>query len=165
MLKEQEQMFQSCDDQMEQFAGIGIFSALSKVEKRKGAITYQFKWHMEQIFELVVDGKRGEISIPMVLPLVSKKSTLDAEFRDFIRSLSGPQLPQHQRLLSRGDTLRINNRGGMLSLAIKSEMGNAKQLTKKIIGAVHQVYTLFLRSGGYDDYLMEAFNIDLDTYL
>ena len=45
------------------------------------------------------------------------------------------------------------------------ENENVEQLVARTISLGHQVYAVFLRKGGYDEYLMDALGVDLDHYM
>ncbi len=165
MEKDTDKFLQVCDAQMELLASRGIITAVARQDAGNDSITYRFKWHMGRVFELIADGKNLRLVFPSILPMVDKRSKLDADLRRFVRSLSGFGVEKHRRLVQDHKHARLTNRKGTLSLSVRSEHENYTDFVANVIGVAHQIYTLFLREGGYDEYLVDAFGIEPDTYL
>ncbi len=159
-----DEFLQAYDAQINIYSKKGFFSSLVVKSEFKNSITYRFKWHLEQFFELVVNKKTKKLTFPCILSNVDKKGSVDIKFRLFIKSLIGEDLEKHQRLAKHNKSVRIINRNGTVSLSIMPEDEDYAHFMTQVIGAAHQVYTCFLRDGGFDDYLIDAYNIELDTY-
>ena len=164
MKNDSDDFLQACDSQINAYAKRGFFSSLAIKSESKDAVTYRFKWHLGQFFELTVNKKTKKLTFPCILPNVDKKGKVDTEFRHFIKSLIGDDLEKHQRLAKHHKSVRVINRNGTVSLSVIPENENYTHFVAQVIGAAHQVYTDFLRNGGFDDYLVDAFNVELDTY-
>ncbi len=71
----------------------------------------------------------------------------------------------HRRTAESVAGVPITNRKGSVSITLKTETETgAETQTNRAILLGHQIYTVFLREGGYDDYLMQALVVDLDAY-
>jgi hypothetical protein len=154
-----------CDAQMDHYSSKGLVTHLARQRKGASNLTYRFKWHMGRFFDLVADSKNKKLTFSCLLPGVDKKSVIDADIRAFIKSQTGPDIAEHRRLAEDPKNVRLINRKGSISLSVAAENDNASVLVERMIGIGHQVYTQFLRKGGYDEYLVEVFDIDLDTYM
>lgn len=127
--------------------------------------TWSARWHHDRTVEFVVDGRRRTITLKHILSEVDRKSDLDRNLRTFVSSQTGPEVPAHRRLGECRNAVRITNRGGDVSIALNAdEQTNSTTLTDRAVSLGHQIYTVFLREGGYDDYLVEALGVDLDSY-
>jgi hypothetical protein len=156
---------EDCDVQMQHLANRGAFSSLSRQSMNKYCERYTFKWHLGRRFELEAHAKTQKLTFPCILPQVDKKSVIDRDLRGFVKSMIGPKVAKHRRLADNSSSVRLINRQGMMSLSIAAEDGDFSALVDRTIGLGHQIFTLFLRRGGYDEYLVEVFDIDLDTYM
>jgi len=158
-----------CDAKMDHYAARGVFSGLDR--RRAGtngsnpSVTYRFKWHLDRSFELVANGGTRKLTFPCILPGVEKSHAIDTDLRSFVKSRIGPGVEQHRRLASKPESVRVINRQGSIALSIAAEDDDACTLVERTIGLGHQIFTLFLRNGGYDDYLMDVLGLDLDRYM
>lgn len=159
------QFLTECDQHIEEFANRGGFSSFGKSESNSYRSTYRFKWHLDREFELIANARTQKLVFPCILPLVGKKSAIDSDLRRYVKSLTGPDVLEHRRLANDPKNAKVENRNGSLSVSLALEDENIKQLVTRTIGLAHQIYTVFLRKGGYDEYLMETLNVDLDNYM
>lgn len=167
MQSQGERFIQDCDRQMDHYASRGVISHFARRQNRGGShprVTYQFKWHLGHNFELVADSKAGRLTFPCLLPGVDRKDVLDADLREFVKSLTGPGVAKHKRLAENPANVRLTNRQGSMALSIAAENDDTRALVERTFNLGHQVFALFLRNGGYDEYLVEVFDIDLDSY-
>ncbi len=164
MKKTSNNILQECDTQMEHYVAKRVFSGMPRKEVNRETISYFLKWHMGRIFELKINRKTQKVSFPKVLTDVEKGSKLDKDFRCFVKSLVGENIDKHRRLAKSYKSVRVINRSGNLSLSVAYDADDSATVISRIIAVVHQIYTLFLRNGGYDEYLVDSFGIDLDSY-
>lgn len=157
-------LIEACDVKMKHYVVKRVFTSMPKKEIKKNNITYYIKWHMNRIFTLKIDTQIKKITMGPILPNVNKNSKMDKDFRKFIWSFIGSSAENHKRLSLTKKGVRIVNHNGNLSFSVVCDDDNYCNLLEKIIAITHQVYTLFLRNGGYDEYLVDTFDIDLDSY-
>ncbi len=148
------------------YASRGAFRAFSETGSSLWRGTWRARWYQDRTIEIVADGRRRSITLKNILPAVERTSVLDRNLRAFVSNQTGNAVPSHRRLGESRDSVRITNRGGDISIALKADEGvDSQTLTDRAISLGQQIYTVFLREGGYDDYLVDAFDVDLDAYL
>ena len=155
---------------LDHYAGRGAFRAFAELPNGRGSsgprVAWRVRWHRDQPIEFVVDGRQRTLTLKNILPGVDRKSALDKNLRAFVTAQTGSKVPPHRRIGTSRDAVRITNRGGNVSIALKANAGaDSQTLTDRAVLLGHQIYAVFLREGGYDEYLVEALGVDLDATL
>lgn len=128
--------------------------------------TWSARWHHDRTVEFVADGRKRTITLKHILTDVQRQSPLDGNLRTFVANLTGSKTPRHRRLGESRKAVRVTNRRGDVSIALKADEGiDGQTLTDRAVNLGHQIYTVFLREGGYDAYLLESLDLDLDACL
>lgn len=83
-------------------------------------------------------------------------------YRAFIRGLQSRELPEHRRIDRAKVRLRATASKGSAGLEALYAENEAEYAVRKLIGAVHETYLVFLYDGAHYDYLIEAFDLDPD---
>ncbi|MDP6376653.1 MAG: hypothetical protein QF921_11640 [Pseudomonadales bacterium] len=156
------------------YAGRGVFRVYARVRdsrsgNRAGRVVTRL---MDRRFEITTDGNRQPatgnrqtITLKNILPAVERNGALDKNLRAFVAGQIGDTVLAHRRTAESVAGVPITNRKGSVSITLKTETETgAETQTNRAILLGHQIYTVFLREGGYDDYLMQALVVDLDAY-
>ena len=146
---------------LEGYAKRGVFKGFSRGPVGHGKATFRIAWHRDRIFELVFDLKTLAMRFPAVLPNVPADSTMYRELKEFIKSRHSADLPEHRRIDGDRAQVRVTNRAGNVSLALRVIDGNCEYGTRKLIHLVHEIFLTFLVDGHFE-YMVETFDLDPD---
>ena len=153
-----------CLEILEAYSAKGIFSGL-KSEASGSDLRFRFRWHMKRMYELRISRDFSKCQLLGILPSVPKQSALDKNFREFTHQY----FRDHQKRQQTGDPnllkAIVRNRNGSVSVQVFCAARNVDVMIPELINFLHQTYAYFLRIGGYDEYLVEAFGVDLDSYM
>jgi hypothetical protein len=114
------------------------------------------------VFDLVLDPKRGTLRFACVLPNVPPDSAMYREFREFVRSRHGEELPGHRRIDKTRAEVRPYNRTGDIALTLRVKDGDYDYGAEKLVHLVHEIYLDFLCDGRYRDYMIANLGLDPD---
>jgi len=121
-------------------------------------------WHRDRFFELILDPPRKTLRFPVVLPEVPANSSMDREYKEFVKSRSDARLPEHRRIDPKKAVVKPLNRSGNVGLTVTVKRGDYEYATRKLIHLVHETFMVFLYDGRYYDYLIETFDLDPDKF-
>ena len=154
-------------ERLDHYARRGAFRAFSQAPGAGGkSAVWRARWHHDRPIEIVANGRQRTITLKNILPDVERKSSLDRNLRAFVAGQTGSSVPPHRRLGASREAVRVTNRSGDVSIALKAEPGtDSHTLADRAIILGHQIYTVFLREGGYDEYLVKALGVDLDAHM
>jgi hypothetical protein len=144
------------------YAERGVFRGFSPVSGRGGNATYRILWHRERVFDLVLDSKKDTLRFTCVLPAVPPGSEMYREFKAFVRSRQGDELPQHRRIDASRAEVRPYNRKGDIALTLRVKDGDFDHAAQKLVHLVHEIYLDFLCDGRYRDYMIAHLGLDPD---
>jgi hypothetical protein len=131
---------------------------------RAGKASYKMLWHRDRFFDLILDPARKTMRFPVVLPEVPAHSSMDREYKEFVKSRSDASLPEHRRIDPKKAVVQPSNRGGNVGLTVAVKAGGYEYATRKLIHLVHETFMVFLYDGRYYDYLIETFDLDPDKF-
>jgi hypothetical protein len=121
-------------------------------------------WHRDRFFGLILDPAHASLRFPVVLPEVPAKSSMDREYKEFVKSRCDASLPEHRRIDPKKAVVQPSNRGGNIGLTVTVKRGDYEYATRKLIHLVHETFMVFLYDGRYYDYLIETFDLDPDKF-
>ena len=139
------------------YADRGVFRGFADQPFVRGRAEYRFLWLHETPFRLVLDTRKGTLTLRDLLPNVPYPSAMDRSFRAFLKERSSPSLPPHRRIDPDKATLRCTNRGGRVSVSIEVTKGDWAYAVKKAVSLLSEIFHGFLR-GPYFRYMAENFN-------
>lgn len=147
---------------LEEYARRGVFRAFSRGPDRGSRAAFRVLWHYDRYYDVLFDEVRGTLRIALLLPNVPQDSALYRELKAFLRSRSSDQLQEHRRIDPQRAVVRPYNRGGNVSLTLRSLGGDPEYVTRRLVQLVHEVFVSFLRDGPYYEYLIETFDLEPD---
>ena len=134
-------------------AGRGFITSCQHPRQCARGAELTFSWHFHRSLTLrwIDDGRR--LDIPDVLPQVAEWPRLEKQVRAFIRYFCGAEVPEHRRLVCQ--RLRVVRKNNDLGVQVSfADMPDQRVIEGclQLLNAVHEVYTVLLRSGEFDDY-------------
>ena len=147
---------------LEGYAVRGIFKGFGKSKTNAGRPCFKLEWHRNQTFELFVDPDKKRLTIPTVLPQVPARSEMYRAFKTFLDSRHSRDLPEHRRIDASKAVANCTNRLGTVGLTLTVTGGDYEYAARKLIGAVHETFLVFLIDGPYYEYQVETFDLDPD---
>jgi hypothetical protein len=143
---------------MEDYARRGVFQGFSRQTIRRDWAAFKMLWHGGRVFELIVDTRKRAVIIPLVLPGIP--ADIYRDFKAFVESHHGADLPEHRRIEKTKARARSSNRRGSVSLTFAVKDGDYEYALKRLIHLVHETYLIFLLNGMYRDYVAEKLGGD-----
>ncbi len=147
---------------LENYASRGVFRGFSRGAASKGKAAFRMMWHKDRFYEFHLDVKAETLTIPVVLPDVSARSDMYRELAAFLESRHSEELPPHRRIDAAKAELFAANRKSQVSVGIRVKDGDFEYATRKLVGAVHEVFLDFLSDGRYYEWVIETYEIDPD---
>jgi hypothetical protein len=151
-------------DILEGYANRGVFRGFSRGPVRAGKASFKMLWHRDRFFDLILDPSRKALRFPIVLPEVPAKSSMNREYKEFVRSRSDASLPAHRRIDPKKAIVQPSPRAGNIGLTVTVKDGDWEYATRKLIHLVHETFMVFLYDGRYYDYMIETFDLDPDKF-
>ena len=149
---------------LEGYANRGVFRGFSRGPVRAGKASFKMLWHRDRFFDLILDPSRKTLRFPIVLPDVPSKSSMNREYKEFVRSRSEASLPAHRRIDPTKAIVQLSNRAGNIGLTVTVKGADYEYATRKLIHLVHETFMVFLYDGRYYDYMIETFDLDPDKF-
>lgn len=144
------------------YAERGAFRSFTAFPRTGSRAAFCVRWHKDRYFDFIVDGTRKTIRVPVVLPNVPPRSTMQREYRQFLDAFQNGELPAHRGIDPRKCSLKCMNRLGSLSIALEVRDGDYAYATEKLLAVIHETYLLFLQLGGYVDYMVQHLGANPD---
>lgn len=138
------------------YADKGIFRGFGTSEDRKGNLECRFLWHAPEPHRLRFEPRRRAVVFVDLLPGVPYPSEMDRELRRFVAERASDDLPAHRRIDASKVSCRCRNRGGKVSIEVRSLDGDVEYAAGKAVKLVNEIFLNFL-AGPYDDYMIEHF--------
>lgn len=149
-------------DALKHYAERGVFRGFGAQGKRSGKYHYRIRWHYESDITLTFDPKTKTLRFPALFPDVGSHAGMYDALRGYVKRRKSDALPDHRRLDTERIDVRLVNRGGVVSLSVKSLDGDIEYAVRKLVHLVHEIFIDFLRDGQYYEYLVEAFGAEAD---
>lgn len=141
---------------LETYAERGVFRGFSELKRRGPKRTFTFLWHTSCRMEFSLDGANGLLTFRNLLPNVAPGSALHAELKSFLEERSNGSLPKHRRIDKRRAEVRLYNRGGNVSVALKVKNNGYAYGLNKIVNLVHELFVHL--NATQVDYMCENFD-------
>lgn len=147
---------------LENYASRGVFRGFSRGEASASKAAFRMMWHKDRFYEFELDVREQTLAIPVVLPDVPAKSDMYRELAAFVKSRHSGELPDHRRIDAAKAELFASNRRSQVSVGIRVKDGDFEYATRKLVGAVHEIFLDFLSDGRYYEWVIETYEIDPD---
>ena len=147
---------------LEGYAARGVFRGFSRASSRANEATFNIRWHRDRLFQLTVNTRTNILRIPVVLPEVAAKSSMDRELRQFVEQQQASGRLEHRRIDPEKSSVRCSNRAGNIGLTVTAIDGDLPYAIRKLVGLIQEIYMVFLYDGRYYDYMIEVFDLDPD---
>jgi hypothetical protein len=144
------------EDVLRRYAERGVFRGFGSSALSGGRVQYRFLWHAPWPHTLVVDARRGRVTLRDLLPEVPRRSSMEVALRRFLAGRGAEQVPEHRRLDPARAQLRARNRGGVVSIEIAAAPGELDYAVEKAIKLLNEIFLSFL-AGPYDAYMVRVF--------
>lgn len=145
---------------LDSYAERGLLSDLRAKASLGNRNGYQFKWHYNRQFELLVDSDAKRVAFVGLLPEVSAGQPLFAEISDFVAGLSHDSLFDHRRIDAARVRLFCENDDGGVTVAAQAIDGDLEHAARKLIHAVNEIYFDFLPNSSHYQYQVEKLGLD-----
>ncbi len=136
---------------LKSYARRGVFRSYSERGGR-----YRFVWLTAEPFDVAFDPARDSLTFVNLLPAVSRE--LSDGLKDFIRSCTSPDLPDHRRIdVSR---LRViyRRKRGVVSIEFLIQNHNYEYGVRKAVNIVNEIFLSFL-TVHHAPYMVEHFQM------
>ena len=154
---------QQVGDLLQEYAERGVFQGFSRQRQTRQQGEFRVRWHRDQVFQWVYDGRRRSLRVASVLPAVPPGSAMYRDFRRWLKARRDPALPAHRRYDPARLALRTYNRGGDVALTVRMLDDDLDHGVRRAVSLVNEVYLDFINRGPYFDWLLETFDLDPDN--
>lgn len=146
--------------ELQGYADRGIFSNFTVSESsRSEELEFRFNWLAEAPFLLRLKTHKQELELKDILPSVPFRSSMDQEFRNFLKARSSESIPGHRRMDDSRFNFRCQNRKQKLSVLIGFDDQDAAAAARTSVNLLHEIFNNFLMEGPYQNYMVEVFNV------
>jgi|GEM_PF-1208650 len=146
--------------ELQGYADRGIFRNFTVSDSARGAgMDFRFDWLTESPFLLRLNPRKPELELKEILPSVPFRSSMDREFREFLRARCDESVPAHRRMDSSRFSFNCQNRNQKLSILIGFNNEDASAAARTAVNLLHEIFNNFLLEGPYQNYMVEVFNV------
>ena len=147
---------------LERYAQRGVFKGYGALGKEGGKHLYRVRWHYDSDLRIVFDGKTSTLSLPKVFPRATEVPRMLDALRAYVKRKQDQGLPDHRRIDGERAQVRLVNRGGDVTLSLKSLDGDIEYAVQKLVHLMNEIFIDFLRDGAYYEYLVAEFGAEAD---
>lgn len=145
---------------IDNFVARGVFNAKGPQVGRDGVPTWQVLWFGGHV--MAFTNHADETQVAPLLPALDARSRLYRDLRSWLIAQQSDELPPYRRLDPAQYALTLRNRGGAVSLSVRTAVEPAERL-RQTVRLVHAMYVDFLNGPGRLDWVTEAFGLDPDN--
>jgi len=146
---------------LKSYAERGVFRSFSQTAAADGVAEYRFFWLYNLPFRVIFDRKRSALSFRKLLPGVPVGSQIEAELKDFIRSLASEDRLEHRRVDRRRVQIAYVNKNDCVALTFLIAGGDYDYGVPKAINVVNEVFLTFMNVR-FPEYMIEKFKLPED---
>ena len=133
---------------LEGYARRGIFRSYSRVAAEgaaiKGVTEFRFLWLTPVAVHVIFDANRDTLTFQDLLPAMPRDSELARELKEFIKSCTAEDRPEHRRLNPDRLGVAFRNRRGNLSLIFRVQPDDHEYGVRKAVNLVNEIFLSFL---------------------
>lgn len=147
----------SVPDVLQAYADRGVFRDF---RADPGAGDFGFVWIGHTPMRLQWKRASGTVMFRDLLPNMPARGAMYRELRDFLKSRTAADLPDHRRVDPAQFELLCQNRGGQVSMGLKLLGGAEEDAANKLLLVVHEVFLMM--NDRWLDYMHEEFGASLE---
>jgi hypothetical protein len=144
---------------LEEYARRGIFKGFAAGSILRGRQRFRLVWHANRVFDIVLDVSKHELKVPVLLPSVPSKSTMQSDLGAFLARVASTELPEHRRIDSTKVRLVQSKTRGDVSLTAVVLDEDFEYAARRLINLIHEIYLNFLTTGIYEEYRAKVLGI------
>lgn len=149
---------------LEHYARRGVLRAVGGARSVDGSHhEFRFTWFHNRTFDLIVDPSAAALRVPVVLPEVSRQSSIYAALRRHLTFRRARTRPAHRRIDVARCAVTCVNRGNAAGISIKVLDGDFAHATRQLVQVLSEIFLVLLRDGVHRRYMMEVWELDPDT--
>jgi hypothetical protein len=145
---------------LEEYARRGIFKGFAVGSVLRGRQRFRIVWHANRAFDIVLDLSKHELKVPVLLPSVPSKSTMQNDLGAFLARVCSTELPKHRRIDSTKVHLVQGRSRGDVSLTAVVLDEDFEYAARRLINLIHEIYLNFLTTGLYEEYRAKVLGVN-----
>jgi hypothetical protein len=127
------------------------------------ATRFQFTWHYNRTFDLVVDYEASRMAFTAAFPNVSPASAISHDLARFIEAMMADDVPIHRRVDRRKTFVSGVHSGDDMAVVATIVDGDFDYAARKLIQVANEIYFDFLPNSSHYAYQLESLGLDPGT--
>ena len=124
---------------------------------------FQFTWHYNRTFDLLVDCAASRMEFTGAFPNVSPLSAISLGLSQYIEAMMSENVPIHRRIDRRKTVVSRAHSGTDVSIVASIADGDFDYAARRLIQVVNEIYVDFLPNSSHYEYQVESLGLNPGT--